>query len=128
MRAWRPRRATRSASAFAPTDRGPRRFTTTLKYLRASRGRFTYDDHEVPWSVDGPNLEFDLTNLPQYHGTAKFHGGTIKIQNHLPMWGDFTAKFVLDGPRVHLPRIDIRAPGGMACCRTEGVVRKSDHP
>ena len=54
-----------------------------------------------------PNLEFDLTNLPQYHGTAKFHGGTIKIQNHLPMWGDFNAKFVLDGPRVHLPRIDI---------------------
>jgi hypothetical protein len=92
-------------------DRGPRQFTTTLKYLRASRGRFTFDDHEVPWSVDGPNLEFDLTNLPQYHGTAKFHGGTIKIQNHLPMWGDFNAKFVLDGPRVHLPRIDINTDG-----------------
>jgi hypothetical protein len=92
-------------------DRGPRRFTTTLKYLRASRGRFTYDDHDVPWSVDGPNLEFDLTNLPHYHGTAKFHGGTIKIQNHLPMWGDFDAQFVLDGPRVHLPRIAINTDG-----------------
>jgi len=92
-------------------DRGPRRFTTTLKYLRASGGRFTYEDHELPWSVDGPNIELDITNLPQYHGTATFHCGTIKIQDHLPMWGDFSAKFVLDGPHVHLPRIDIKTDG-----------------
>ncbi len=92
-------------------DRGPRRFTTTLKYLRASGGRFTYEDHEVPWSVDGPNLDLVITNLPQYHGTATFHGGTITIQDHLPMWGNFSAKFELDGPHVHLPRIDITTDG-----------------
>ncbi|HET9834169.1 MAG TPA: hypothetical protein VFP91_20740, partial [Vicinamibacterales bacterium] len=92
-------------------DKGPRRFTITLKRLQASRGRFMYDDHDTPWSVDGPNLDFSITNLPHYHGTAKFHGGTIRIQNHLPMWGDFTAHFVLDGPRVHLPRIEINTDG-----------------
>lgn len=92
-------------------DRGPRRFTTTLKYLRAWRGRFIYEDHDVPWSVDGPNLDLTITNLPQYHGTATFHGGAIRIQDHLPMWGDFAAQFVLDGPRVHLPRIEIKADG-----------------
>jgi hypothetical protein len=95
-------------------DRGPRRFTTTLKHLRAWRGRFTYEDHDTPWSVDGPNLDITITNLPQYHGTATFHGGTIRIQDHLPMWGDFTAHFVLDGPRVHLPQIDIAADGATA--------------
>ena len=53
----------------------------------------------------------NITNLPKYHGTATFNGGTIKIQNHLPMWGDFNGRFVLDGPRVHLPRIDINTDG-----------------
>ena len=92
-------------------DNGPRRFTTTLKYLRAWRGNFTYEDHEVPWSVVAPDIDLNITNVPQYHGTATFKGGTIKIQNHLPMWGDFKAAFVLDGPRVHLPRIEINTDG-----------------
>ncbi len=92
-------------------DTGPRRFTTTMKYLRASRGRFTYDDHETPWSVVAPNLDLDITNLPQYHGSATFKGGTITIQNHLPMWGNFHADFVIDGSHVRLPRIDITTDG-----------------
>jgi TamB, inner membrane protein subunit of TAM complex len=90
---------------------GPRRFTTTLKYLRAWRGEFIYEDHEAPWSVVAPNIDLNITNVPKYHGIAKFKGGTIQIQHHLPMWGDFTAAFELDGPRVHLPRIDIATDG-----------------
>ncbi|HVZ19473.1 MAG TPA: translocation/assembly module TamB domain-containing protein [Vicinamibacterales bacterium] len=92
-------------------DRGPRRFTTTLKYLRAYRGRFTYEDQEAPWSIDAPNLDLNITNLPNYHGTAVFKGGTIRIQDHLPMWADFRTSFELDGPRVHLSRIEIHADG-----------------
>jgi hypothetical protein len=92
-------------------DKGPRKFTTTLKYLRAWRGNFTYEDHETPWSVEAPNLDLNMTNLPRYHGTATFKGGTIRIQDHLPMWGNFRAAFVLDGPQVHLPRIDIETDG-----------------
>jgi hypothetical protein len=92
-------------------DNGPRPFTITLKSFQSARGRFLYEDHETPWSVDGPNLDLTITNLPHYHGTAKFHGGTIKIQDHLPMWGDFDATFELDGPRVHLPRILINTDG-----------------
>ncbi len=30
---------------------GPRPFTTTMKLLRADRGQFVYEDHELPWSV-----------------------------------------------------------------------------
>jgi hypothetical protein len=92
-------------------DTGQRRFTATMKYLRAWRGRFVFEDHEVPWSVDAPNIDLNITNLPRYRGTATFKGGTIKIQDHLPMWGDFRAAFVLDGPKVHLPRIDIITDG-----------------
>src|SRR5256885_8140791 len=40
-------------------DNGPRRFTTTLKYLRAWRGNFTYEDHDVPWSVAAPNIDLN---------------------------------------------------------------------
>ncbi len=92
-------------------DTGPKRFTTTLKYLRAWRGQFVYEDHEVPWSIDAPNIDLNITNIPQYHGTAAFKGGTIRIQDHLPMWGDFNASFVLDGPLVHLGRIEIHTDG-----------------
>jgi hypothetical protein len=92
-------------------DTGPRRFTTTMKYLRAWRGQFTFEDHEVPWTIVAPGIDLNITNLPKYHGTAQFKGGTVTIQDHLPMWANFTAAFELDGPRVHLPRIDIATDG-----------------
>ena len=54
----RPDTASRS-SPTTPTQPppGPKRFTTTLKYLRAWRGQFTYEDHEAPWSVVAPNID-----------------------------------------------------------------------
>jgi hypothetical protein len=90
---------------------GPKRFTTTLKYLRAWRGQFAYEDHQVPWSVVAPNIDLDITNLPTYHGNAAFHGGIVQIQDHLPMWTNMKAEFSLDGSRVHLPRINITTDG-----------------
>ena len=90
---------------------GPRRFTVTLKYLRAWRGEFGFEDHEDRWSIVAPGIDLNITNLPQYHGTAVFKGGTVTIQDHLPMWADFKAGFVLDGPRVHLARIDMLTDG-----------------
>jgi hypothetical protein len=90
---------------------GPKRFTTTLKYLRAWRGQFAYEDHQVPWSVVAPNIDLDITNLPTYHGNAAFHGGIVQIQDHLPMWTNMKAEFSLDGSKVHLPRINITTDG-----------------
>jgi hypothetical protein len=90
---------------------GPKRMTTTLQYLRASRGRFTFEDHETPWSVDCPNLDITIGNLPNYHGTAVFTGGTVTIQDFVPMWANMKAQFVIDGSRVHLPRIDLETDG-----------------
>ena len=90
---------------------GPKRFTTTLKYLRAWRGQFSYEDHQVPWSVVAPNIDLDITNLPSYHGNATFHSGIVQIQNHQPMWTNMKTRFLLDGTRVHLEPLEITTDG-----------------
>jgi hypothetical protein len=90
---------------------GPRRFTVTMRQFRGVRGQFAFEDHEAPWSVVCPNLEINITNLPNYHGTATFSGGLVTIQDYLPMAAAMKAQFVLDGPRVHLDRIDLDTDG-----------------
>ncbi|MFL6280439.1 MAG: hypothetical protein ACJ731_10040, partial [Vicinamibacterales bacterium] len=42
---------------------GPKRMTTTLKWLRAYRGQFAFEDHETPWGVICPNLDINITNV-----------------------------------------------------------------
>jgi hypothetical protein len=91
--------------------KGPRRLTVTLRWLRASRGEFAYEDHEMPWSIICPNLAVDIGNLPKYHGTATFSGGTVAIQQFVPMWINMNARFVIDGPHIHLDRIDFDTDG-----------------
>jgi hypothetical protein len=90
---------------------GPKRMTTTLKWLRAYRGQFAFEDHETPWGVICPNLDINITNVPNYHGTAQFTGGTVTIQDFVPMWANMKADFDLDGPRIHLSRIDLESDG-----------------
>src|SRR5207244_5747411 len=89
----------------------PKRYRITLKYLRAWRGQFAFEDHEVPWSIVARNLDINITNVPTYHGTAEFTGGTVNIQDYVPMWANMRARFVLDGPRVHLDRVDLETDG-----------------
>jgi TamB, inner membrane protein subunit of TAM complex len=90
---------------------GPKRLTTTLKSLRAYRGQFAFEDHETPWSVVCRNLEINIANLPKYHGTATFNGGTVTIQDFVPMWANMKAQFVIDGSKIHLDRIDMDTDG-----------------
>ena len=98
---WDGRRTTSRASrATTPSRKGRARFTTTLQYLRASRGQFTYEDHETPWSVVCRNLDLNIGNLPKYHGDGDVHGGTVAIQNYVPMWANMKAQFVIDGGRA----------------------------
>ena len=42
----------------------PKVVTTTLKWLHAYRGQFTFEDHEKPWSTVARNLDITITNLP----------------------------------------------------------------
>src|SRR5438093_744722 len=98
---------------------GPRRVTTTLKYLRASRGQFTFEDHETPWGIVCRNLDINIGNLPNYHGTATFTGGTVTIQDFEPMWANMKARFVIDGSRIHLERVDLDTDGATTVARGE---------
>jgi hypothetical protein len=107
-------------------SRGPRRFTTTLRSLRASRGAFTFEDHEVPWGVVCRNLDIDIGNLPGYHGTATFTGGTVSIQDYVPMWANMKAQFALDGPLITLTRVDLETDGAVTVAR--GVVDAGHWP
>ena len=63
------------------------------------------------------SLTVDIGNLPKYHGTASFTGGTVKIQNYLPMWANMKAAFVIDGGRIHLERIDLQTDGATTVAR-----------
>ena len=98
-------------------SKGPKRVTTTLRWFRASRGEFIFEDHETPWGIVCRNLDIDIGNLPAYHGTATFTGGTVSIQDFVPMWANFKAQFVLDGPRIQLDRIDIDTDGAKTVAR-----------
>ncbi|MBI3494253.1 MAG: hypothetical protein HY047_21100, partial [Acidobacteria bacterium] len=99
--------------------KGPRRFTVTLRYLRAYRGQFTFEDHEVPWSIVCPNLDINIGNLPNYHGQAVFSGGTVRIQDFVPMWANMKADFVIDGPHIRLSKIDLDTDGAKTMARGE---------
>jgi hypothetical protein len=90
---------------------GPRRFTTTLRYLRALRGQFIYEDLDAPWSIVAPEIDLNITNLPRYQGEATVKRGLVKIQDHVPMWVNMTTQFVLDGSKVRLEHIELESDG-----------------
>jgi len=98
---------------------GPRPFTTTMKLLRADRGQFVYEDHELPWSVICRDLAINIGNSPNYHGTATFTGGTVAIQDYLPMSASMKAQFTLDGPLIKLSRVDLESDGAVSVASGE---------
>ena len=92
--------------------RGPSRWTTTLQYVRAHRGEFTYEDHGTPWSTVARNLEVIVARpADQYTGSAKFSNGTVAIQNYVPMRADMTSTFVIEGGKVLFDRLDLLTDG-----------------
>ena len=84
------------------TPRGPSAWTTTLQYVRAYRGEFSYSDHGTPWSVVTRNLDVIVTRpTSEYRGQARFSNGTIAIQNYVPMSADLRTSFrIVDGKIV----------------------------
>src|SRR5437588_3810556 len=96
---------------FASGPSGRRRFTTTLQYVRARNGEFTFEDHGTPWSTVARNLDVNVTKVIGYRGEASFSGGTVAIQNYLPMRADMKAIFRVDGGVVHFDRINLTTDG-----------------
>ncbi len=91
--------------------KGPKRFTTTVLYVLARRGQFTFEDHGVPWSTVARNLDVVVAKSRGYGGTARFSGGTVAIQQYVPMQTDMQLWFTIDGPLVRVSRLDLIADG-----------------
>jgi TamB, inner membrane protein subunit of TAM complex len=93
------------------TPSGPKRFTTTLVHLHAYRGEFIYEDHETPWSTVARHLDLTINHTSGYHGQATFTGGTVQIRDYAPMWANMHCTFTINGPDIHLNRIDLQSDG-----------------
>lgn len=108
---------------------GPKRFTTTLTHVLASRGRFTYVDHGTPWSIDAPNLRVTLFRRDardDYGGTASFEGATIRIQQYVPFAAKMDSRFSLKGSDLHFDRIDLLTDGATSIL--EGDIQLANWP
>jgi hypothetical protein len=95
-----------------PRKPGPRRFTTTVKQVIARKGRFTYDDHAVPWKVVCPNLTVSVfKGFDTYRGTSQFSDGTVKIQNYEQFGADMQTRFRIEDGKVILEDINLQSEG-----------------
>ena len=93
---------------------GPKRFTTTLAYLHAYRGQFSYIDHGT-WRTVARNLDIYLRHdTGQYLGTATITDGSTQIKDYAPMRTDMRAKYQIDGSIVRLPDIQLYTDGAQS--------------
>src|SRR5262249_51986436 len=103
---------------FTPDDdgkpKGPRRFHTTVRLVRASRGTFTYDDHEAPWSIVCPNLQVVVSHTDEYRGEALFKDGMVRIAHFEPMWANMHSTFKIDDGKVFFDRIALDTDGAQS--------------
>jgi hypothetical protein len=104
---------THNMPRFTPRNpRGQSAWTTTLQYVRAHRGEFTFEDHGTPWSVVSRNLDVTVTKpASEYRGQARFVNGTVAIQNFVPMRADMSTNFRIVGGKVLLDKIDLVTDG-----------------
>ena len=99
---------------------GPKRFTTTLRSVLASRGSFTYEDHGTPWGTAARGLRVTLTRgLADrvYRGTASFSDSVITIQKYEPFHAHMGSRFTIDGSKLHFSQIDLVSEGARSALR-----------
>ena len=92
--------------------RGKSSWTTTLQYVHAGRGMFTYQDHNTPWGIVARNLDVTVARPgSEYVGQARFSDGLTSIQGYVPFRTDMTSTFKIDGGRVLFDRISLKTEG-----------------
>ena len=93
--------------------RGQSRWTTTLAYVRAHRGEFTYQDFGTPWGIVARNIDVVVEKPADanYRGTADFTDGLVAIQRYVPFRTDMKARFEIDGGRIVFDRMALTTEG-----------------
>jgi hypothetical protein len=106
---------------------GPKRWTTTMQYVHAYRGQFTYEDRVTPWLVVTRNLDV-LVGKPadDYRGSAKFSDGTVAFQQYVPFRIDMSSTFKIEGGLVKFDRLDLDSDGARS--QLTGVVDMAHWP
>jgi hypothetical protein len=95
-------------------SKGPKRFTTTLQWMLASRGSFTYEDHGTPWSTAARDLRVSITRGPldtKYLGRASFGDSVISIQSYEPFHAAMNSRFTIEGSDLQFSRLDLLSDG-----------------
>ena len=87
-----------------------RRIVTTVQYLRAHEGVFTYEDHGS-WSVTARNIDLTINKTNAYGGQVSLNDGTLDIGDFEEMTVAMDAVYALDGGKVHLSRIELAMDG-----------------
>jgi len=95
------------------TPRGQSRWTTTLEYVRAHRGTFTFQDFATPWGIVARNIDVvvEKPGSKNYRGTADFTDGLVAIQSYVPFRTDMRSKFEIDSGRVVFERLALTTEG-----------------
>jgi hypothetical protein len=97
------------------TPRGPSAWTTTLQYVRAFQGEFSYADHGTPWSVVARNLDVTVGRpTSEYRGQARFSNATVAIQSYVPMNADMRTSFRIVDGKIVLDRIELTTDGAQS--------------
>jgi len=87
-------------------------WTTTLAYVHAHRGEFTFQDHGGPWGIVARNVDVTVARPgDEYVGRATFTNGLTMMMNYVPFRTDMDARFTLDGSRVLFERIELNTEG-----------------
>ena len=101
-----------SFPSFKRDSSGERRWTTTLRYVHATRGEFAYDDKVTPWSVVARNIDVVVAKPNnEYRGSARFSNGLVSIQEYVPFRTDMDTTFRIDGGRVVFDEIHLATDG-----------------
>ncbi len=112
------RRADRAARAQA---RSRRRSSTCTRRAASSRSRITRRRGASSRPIStSPSPTCRTTTA-----TATFNGGTVTIQDYVPMWANMHAQFVIDGARMHLDRIDLDTDGATTVATRRRRLRRT---
>ena len=88
-----------------PGEKAP--FSTTLNYVHAGRGSFTYLDHGS-WTTTAANLDIVVDHSTgRYLGRGSASNGGVQIKTYLPMRMDVRFTFEIKGRIVDFDRIEL---------------------
>ena len=71
----------------------------------------TFDDHGSRWGTVARNLDITVTKFAGYRGEANFHGGTVWIQDYVPMSMSMKSVFRVEEGIVRFERMTLLTDG-----------------